>query len=67
MIILSREPVSEDDMKRIEEILRDSNCPRKTLEKTFDRFSGIYDTVIAFDGVNPLDYVTEKINFCPPE
>lgn len=57
MVILSREPLTEEDKQKISDILRESNCPHESLMNTFPRYSGIYDNVITFDGVNPFDYV----------
>ena len=59
MKILSREPLSDDDLKKIEMILQESNCPHESLKNTFLRYSGIFDDVITFDGVNPIDFVEE--------
>ena len=66
MYIFSREPLSEEDVKKIDEILRESNCPNESLTNTFDRYSGILDNVITFDGLSPSDCI-ERLKIEPPE
>ena len=66
MTIFSREPISEEDRKKIDDILRESNCPHESLTKTFERYSGIIDDVITFDGLSPSDYI-ERRKTEPPE
>lgn len=51
MTILSREPVSEEDQRKVEDILRESKCPHESLSKTFERYSGMIGNVVIFDGV----------------
>ena len=51
MTILSREPVSAEDQKKIEDIFRESKCPHESLSKTFERYSGMIGSVVIFDGV----------------
>lgn len=51
MTILSREPVSAEDQKKIEDIFRESKCPHESLSKTFERYSGMIGSVIIFDNV----------------
>lgn len=51
MTILSREPVSDEDQKKIEDIFRESKCPHESLSKTFERYSGMIGNVIIFDNV----------------
>lgn len=57
MTILSLHEMSEDDLKKIEDILRESNCPHESLTNTFPNYTGIFGTVIAFDGLDPKKYV----------
>lgn len=56
MTILSREPISDEDKKKIEQILIESNCPHESLTNTFENYTGIVGDVITFDGINPKDY-----------
>ena len=56
MTVYSLEPISAEDMKKIEDILRESRCPHESLTKTFPRYSGMLDDIITFDGLNPKDY-----------
>ncbi len=51
MTILSREPVSEEDQRKVEDIFRESKCPHESLSKTFERYSGLIGNVVIFDGV----------------
>ena len=62
LTILSREPISDEDKKKIEQILVESNCPHESLANTFERYSGIFGDVITFDGINPKDYVEPDEN-----
>ena len=55
MTILSREPVSDEDQRKIEDIFRESKCPHESLSKTFERYSGMIGNVIVFDGVQLTD------------
>ena len=55
MTILSREPVSDEDQKKIEDIFRESKCPHESLSKTFERYSGMLGDIIIFDGVQLAD------------
>lgn len=60
MTILSLHEMSEDDIKKIEDILRESNCPHESLTNTFPNYTGIFGTVIAFDGLDPKKYVDDS-------
>lgn len=51
MTILSRDPVSDEDQKKIEDIFRESKCPHESLSKTFERYTGMIGSVVIFDGV----------------
>jgi len=51
MTILSREPVSDEDQKKIEDIFHESNCPHESLKNTFERYSGLIGDIVIFDGV----------------
>ena len=62
MKILSREPISDEDKKKIKQILVESNCPHESLTNTFERYSGIFGDVITFDDINPKDYVEPDEN-----
>ena len=55
LTILSREPVSDEDQKKIEDIFRESKCPHESLSKTFERYSGMLGDIIIFDGVQLAD------------
>lgn len=51
MTILSREPVSDEDQRKIEDIFRESQCPHESLKNTFERYSGLIGDIIIFDDV----------------
>ena len=59
MKVLSMEKLSDEDLKKIEDILRESNCPHESLTNTFENYSGIFGDVIAFDGLDPKKYYEE--------
>lgn len=67
MYVLSREPLSDGDVKKIEQILVESNCPHESFTNTFERYTGIVDDAITFDGVNPRDYVKPHETPSPPD
>ena len=55
MTILSREPVSDEDQRKIEDIFHESECPHESLSKTFERYSGMIGNIIIFDDVQLAD------------
>ena len=55
LTILSREPVSDEDQRKVEDIFRESKCPHESLSKTFERYSGMLGDIIIFDGVQLAD------------
>ena len=55
MHIFSREPLTKEDLQKIEDILRESNCPHESLTNTFPNYSGISGDEIFFDGITPQD------------
>lgn len=56
MKVISKQPLSEDVLQKIESIFRESNCPNESLSKTFENYSGMMGVVIFFDGVTFGDY-----------
>ena len=51
MKVISKQPLSEDALQKIESIFRESKCPHESLSKTFERYSGMIGSVVIFDGV----------------
>ena len=49
MTILSRKPLSNAECRKVEDILRESNCPFESLKNTFKNFSGLIGNVVVFD------------------
>ena len=60
MVIVSREPLSGEDLKKIEDILRESNCPHESFTNTFPNYTGIYGDKIVFDDISPDDFKEES-------
>ena len=54
MIIISKRPLLPHDINQIKQILNESICPHESLHNTFDRYSGIEDDKIFFDGTKNL-------------
>lgn len=56
MKVISKQPLSEDALQKIESIFRESNCPHESLSKTFENYSGMTGGMIFFDDVTFGDY-----------
>ena len=54
MIILSLNPLTEQQIQQVKEILTKSNCPNESLKNTFERYSGLIDGKIFFDDAQIL-------------
>ena len=49
MLILSRQPLTQNEIKQVKDILHQSKCPNESLRSTFERFTGLFDGKIFFD------------------
>ena len=67
MTILSRKPLSNTEYKKVEDILRESNCPFESLKNTFKNFSGLIGNVVVFDDltfdeIKRFDYAERSLD-----
>lgn len=59
--VKSGEPISEEVLRQIKDIFRESNCPNESLSKTFENFSSYKNQVIQFgEGENFVEYISVK-------
>ncbi|MBQ7454381.1 MAG: hypothetical protein IJS69_04955 [Selenomonadaceae bacterium] len=49
MTITSLKPLTQKELNKIRDILKQSKCPNESLTKTFDRFTGLVGERIFFD------------------
>lgn len=61
MKVISKQPLSEDALQKIESIFRESQCPNESLSKTFENYSGMTGGVIFFDGATFGDYARGEV------
>ena len=47
--VFAQKEVSCDDLAKIEDIMKHSQCPNESLRKTFDRYHGMDSGTIHFD------------------
>lgn len=52
MTILSSEPISDEDQRKIADILHESQCPHESLRNTFPRYTGLLGDIVIFDDVS---------------
>lgn len=52
MTILSAEPVSPEDQRKIDDIFHESQCPHESLRNTFPRYTGLLGDIVIFDDVS---------------
>ena len=61
MTILSSEPISDEDQRKIADIFHESQCPHESLRNTFPRYTGLLGDIVIFDDV-PLDDIKSSHN-----
>lgn len=75
MLILSRRPLTQNELNQVKDILQQSRCPNESLSNTFDRFTGLVDGKIFFDdaqsdfndlaSLKDFSSITKHINMHP--
>jgi len=60
MTIITREPLTKEEQKKIADIWRESECPHESLRNTFpDRYSGLIGDLVIFDDADPEEVIRE--------
>ena len=62
MKIISKQPLADEDISKIEQIFRESQCPHESLRNTFpDRYNGLLGDLIFFDGITREDILFTEV------